>query len=731
MSNRLPITVVEKDGELSLQASAGGLVSGLSAYLDSLKDSSFTQSEYLWVGWPGTEIDDARKEELRSKALAELHCYPVFLTEEVMEKFYQGFCNSTIWPLFHYFPSFVTYNQDHWLHYERTNQIFCDAVMDVVKPGDVVWVHDYHLMLLPKLLRERLPDIPIGFFLHIPFPSSEIFRLLPWKWRNEILEGLLGADLIGFHTYDYTQYFLRCVLRLLGYEHYMGQITTNERTVKAASFPMGIDVRRFAEAVNNPEVQEEKAKLREAFGDAKVVLSIDRLDYTKGIINRLQAYEVFLEDNPQWHGKVVLVVVVVPSRIDVERYEQMKKQIEEAVGRINGRFSGMAWTPILYQYRFLPFHPLVALYSMSDVALITPLRDGMNLIAKEFIATRTDQTGVLILSETAGAANELGEAIIINPNHREEIASALITALEMPEEEQKRRNQAMQTRLKSYDVVRWANHFVDELLATKDSQRKVQAKLLEPAMREQLYMDFGKAQRRLVLLDYDGTLVPFAEHYLMATPNEELLQIIEQLARRARTEVVLISGRTKDTLQSWFDTLHIGMVAEHGIWMKEKGDDWRLARAFASDWKLQLLPILESYTARVPGSLVEEKEFSLTWHYRRADPESGPLRAKELVDDLVHFTANIDIHVLQGNKVVEVRSTGVNKGTAGLHWLSKNEYDFVMAVGDDWTDEDLFKVLPETAYSIRVGMTSSHARFNLYSYVQVVQLLRQLAEIAT
>jgi trehalose 6-phosphate synthase/phosphatase len=728
VSNRLPITVEEKESRLKFQVSAGGLVSGLSAYLDSLKGSSFTKFDYIWVGWPGSVVPDKIKEKLRSKALTEFNACPVFLSERAMDKFYQGFCNKTIWPLFHYFPSYTVYDQDYWIQYQRVNEIFCDAVMQIVKPDDIVWIHDYHLMLLPGLIRERMPHIPIGFFLHIPFPSFEIFRLLPGKWRREILEGLLGADLVGFHTHDYTQYFLRCVLRILGYDHSMGQILFNNYMVKAETLPMGIDFHRFYNASSSPEVQKEKYISKNTLANLKVISSIDRLDYTKGTLNRLRGYEAFLDKNPQWHGRVVLVLVVVPSRIGVEHYQQMKRQIDELVGKINGRFSSINWTPILYQYKFLPFHPLVALYGLSQVALVTPLRDGMNLIAKEYVATRSDKTGVLILSEMAGASKELGEAIIINPSNVEEIADALKQALEMPKEEQIRRNEVMQTRLKRYDVVRWANDFIQDLLSLKEKQKRLDAKLLSPYVKKQLIGDFTKAERRLLLLDYDGTLVPFAGLPQMAKPNEELIEILKSFSDDQKTEVSLISGRDKDTLQNWFGTLDLKLIAEHGAWLKEKNEDWKMIKPLTNDWKPQILPILEIYADRLPGSFVEEKEFAIVWHYRRADPESASMRAKELVDDLVNFTANIDVQILQGSKVVEVRCAGVNKGIASMHFISQDDFDFILAVGDDWTDEDLFKALPETAYSIRVGLTQSYARFNLYSQTGVIELLRELAQ---
>ncbi len=730
VSNRLPITVVEKEGGFQFQKSMGGLVSGLSAYLDSLKGSALGDSEYVWVGWPGFTAKEKDKPKIKAELSARFQSCPVFVSQSDVESYYLGFCNKTIWPLFHYFPDRAQFDEDYWNSYERVNRHFRDAVLEVLRSDDVVWVHDYHLMLLPKLLREARPEVPIGFFLHIPFPSFELFRLLKRNWSREILEGLLGANLIGFHTHDYTQYFLRCVHRILGPEHNMGRILINQRLVKADTFPLGIDFHRFYSAGESPEVQRRTNTLRSIVREAKVIISVDRLDYSKGILHRLRGYELFLEENPQWHGKVILALLVVPSRVGVEQYRQMKRQIDELVGKINGRFGQLDWTPILYQYRFLPFNSLVALYRTGDVALVTPLRDGMNLIAKEYVATRTDQKGVLILSDMAGASKELGEAVIINPTNIEEIADALKQALEMPNDEQIDRNRTMQTRLKRYDVVRWADEFVRSLLSLQQEQKGMEATIFGPAAKEPLLRHFRDASRRLLLLDYDGTLVPFEDHPHLAIPTEPLLRMLRNFADDPRTEVVVISGRDKATLQEWFKSPPIALAAEHGAWIRDKDEkDWHMIMPLTNDWKPQMLPLLELYADRLPGSSVEEKDFSIAWHYRRADPEQGSLRAKELVDDLVNFTANIDVQVLQGNKVVEVRQAGVNKGTAGLRFITKHHADFILTLGDDWTDEDLFRVLPESAYSIRVGITQSHAKYNLPSHEEVLGLLAELAKV--
>jgi trehalose 6-phosphate synthase/phosphatase len=728
VSNRLPITVMD-ESTLTLQESVGGLASGLRAYLDSIKSTS--AYDYAWIGWPGRAVRGKKKDQLSLKLASEFKAYPVFLSDKAMDKFYHGFCNRTIWPLFHYFPTLTVYDEDYWANYKQVNQNFCDEILKILRPGDVVWVHDYHLMLLPKLLREKAPGTAIGFFLHIPFPAFEVFRLLPSAWRGEILEGILGADLAGFHTHDYTQYFLRCVLRILGHEPRMGRIMAEGRLTKADTFPMGIDFDKFQSASQSPDVVRGVEAVKKNLQDCKVILSLDRLDYTKGIINRLRGYEAFLLRNPGWQGKVTLIAAVVPSRVKVEHYQQMKKQIDELVGKINGRFGKINWTPILYSYRVLPFEQLVSLYCAADVALVTPLRDGMNLIAKEYLASKVDGRGVLILSEMAGASKALGEAVIINPNNVGEIADALKVALEMPEEEQIRRNEVLRSRIKSYDVVRWADDFIHALLSIKNEQEQLRTTVLDRSACENVLSSYRCAKRRLLLLDYDGTLVPFSNDPRSAIPGKAILKTLKLLSDDPRNEVVLISGRDRAVLQSWFEGLNISLVAEHGAWIKKGMGDWCMLKPLSSDWKPMVHPIMKRYANRVPGAFVEEKEYSLVWHYRAADPEVAQVKARELVDDMLNFTANIPVQVLQGNKIVEVRCAGINKGMALMSWISEGHFDFILAAGDDSTDEDMFKALPDGAYSIKVGASESCAKFRLDEQGYLLKLIEKLVEGGT
>jgi trehalose 6-phosphate synthase/phosphatase len=728
VSNRLPFTATTNEkGELALHTSPGGLVSGLTAFLNATKKDK-SSLDQLWIGWPGTEVDDKAQARLKSEA-AKQHAFPVFVDANTMDRFYHGFCNSTIWPLFHYFPSFAKFNEADWMDYVKVNEIFRDAIVKVAEPGDTVWVHDYHLMLLPRLLREKIPDLSIGFFLHTPFPSYDVFRTLPTRWRKEILDGILGADLIGFHTIDYTQHFLRCILRILGVDNNFGQLVIDgERAVRVDTFPMSVDYQQIRQTIKTDDVQGQAQKLRSTLGNLKTVLSLDRLDYTKGIKHRLEAFASFLSQYPEWQRKVVLLLSVVPSRLGSEHYQEMKEEIDKLVGSINGKFGTIDWTPIVYRYRFLPYNELLGLFAVSDVALVTPLRDGMNLIAKEYVASRANQMGVLILSEMAGASRELGEALIINPNDHSEIVEALKTALEMPEEEQVRRNRVMQTRLEHYDVIRWGQEFVYELNSVKQQQKQYSARLMDRLTREKLVNEYAKSEHRVLFLDYDGTLSPFKERPETAVPGAILLGILNNLSEDPRNDLVIISGRQKSLLEKWFNGLNIGLVAEHGAWIKEKDKDWVPAVKVESNWKEKVLPILRSHEDRLPGSFTEEKEFSLVWNFRSADPELASVRSKELADELSYFSENTDLQVLQASKSIEVRNIGIDKGTAAKLLLAGKTFDFVLAVGDDQADEDLFKVLPDKSFSIKVGLSKSYAKYNLKNHREVVQLLTELTK---
>ncbi|MFC1694197.1 bifunctional alpha,alpha-trehalose-phosphate synthase (UDP-forming)/trehalose-phosphatase [Candidatus Latescibacterota bacterium] len=719
VSNRLPVSTIKRGQTIRLQPSVGGLATGMS----SLLNKSY---EGMWIGWPGIPLEKVNTAEKRKimEELKEYNCYPMFLSQSDIDSYYSGFCNKTVWPLFHYFTQHAVYSKSLWNAYVHVNELFCDTVMEVVKKGDIVWIHDYHLLLLPRMLRERIPDLDIGFFLHIPFPSFEVFRLLPW--RREILEGLLGADLIGFHTFDYVHHFFSSVRNRLGYEHSLGKLTIGSRIIKVDTFPLGIDYNKFAGTVKDSRVKKEIEKIRRKVSKRKIILSVDRLDYTKGILQRLNSYDLFLEKYPKYKEKVMLILVAVPSRTKVEHYRELKREVDELIGRINGKHGMIGWVPIWYLYSSLPFSTLCALYNLSDVALITPLRDGMNLIAKEYIATKTNGRGVLILSEMAGAARELSEAIIVNPNNIEQIADSIKNALTMPAKEQVKHNRVMQKRLQRYDIEKWAEDFIKNLTSLKEYERELFARKLTPDSRRKMINDYRTSKNRLILLDYDGTLRDFEKNPEDAIPDKEVLRLLIKLSGDPRNDLFIISGRDKNTLERWFKHFNIGIVAEHGVWIKEKGGSWELIEPIVNNWKEDVRPVLERYMDRTPGSLIEEKEYSLVWHYRGANPELASIRARELKEDLVFLTSNLGLGVLEGSKVIEIKNARINKGNAVFKFISRKQFDFILAAGDDHTDEDIFNILSDQAYTIKVGLPPSRAKFTVESVQEVRALLREM-----
>jgi trehalose 6-phosphate synthase/phosphatase len=724
VSNRLPVAVSREDDGFRFEKGAGGLVSGLSDFLEGLGESKTGINDYLWMGWPGTTIEEDEKDYIREKVQEKFKAAPIFLSQKLMDKVYLGFCNKTIWPLFHYFPGYASFESDFWSEYKKVNEIFRDEVLKALQPDDIVWVHDYHLMLLPAMLREKVNN-PIGFFLHIPFPSYEMYRLFPSESRSKILEGLLGSDLIGFHTHDYAQYYLRSALRILGLENHMGNIDLPDRVMKVGTFPMGIEFDKFHQMDVSPFPSEKPSP-----GQPKIVLSVDRLDYSKGIVNRLLGFELFLRKHPEWHGKVFLNMIVVPSREGVTSYQKIKRRLDELVGNINGNFGKVNWTPIIYQYTSLPHKELIAQYRMSDVSLITPLRDGMNLVAKEYIASLQDHKGVLILSEFTGAAKELGESIIINPNNIDEIADAIAEALSIPEEVQIRRNKQMQKRLKRYNITKWANEFVVSLIEVSNFASKTASnKLLKPDVMDNILQSYRKAKNRIIIVNYDGTLVPLTTPYGEAKPGGDLLRLLGKLNRTDKTDIVIISGRSKEDLDNWLGDTPVNLTAEHGTWIREASDrEWKLFKPQSREWKQEILPILEMYSDRLPGSYIEERDYSISWFYHKADIEQSLFLAREVGAHLLSITTNIGVQVLHGKKIIEVSNSGINKGELAMHWVSRKNYDFVLAMGAGWSDELLFQTLPEHAFTIKVGMLNTQARYVMKKQEYAIDLLSKLEQ---
>ena len=718
VSNRLPVNAKKESGKINYTESVGGLATGLSTF--------YKEFGGKWIGWPGVtnnEINKTQREEIEKK-LDEEYCKPVFLTRAEYDGYYNGFSNATLWPLCHYFPHNIELNEEYWNMYKKVNRKFADIIAETVGEKDYIWIQDYHLMLLPEMIRENLPQARIGYFLHIPFPSSEVFRQLPW--REEILNGILGADLIGFHTYDYVRHFLSCVRRILGHDHAYGNVRTERNIVHVDTFPIGIDYEKYARSSDDSEVIKEVEKMPEKqISNNKVILTLDRLDYTKGIPLRLESFDRFLEKYPEYHEKVSMVMLSAPSRTEVKTYKDLKQRVDELVGYINGKYGSISWTPVRYLYRSVPFEIVAALYQLGDIIMVTPIRDGMNLVAKEYIAAKQNKKGVLILSETAGAAQELGEAIMVNPVNKNEVADAIKEALEMDDDEILQRKSVMQNRIKRYDINRWANDFLEKLNHIIHLQESYLAKVLDPEMEDKIVDEYKSKSKRLILLDYDGTLVGFHKKPQNAKPDAEVYQIIKDLTDDENNKVFIISGRDKNTLSEWFDGYDVGIVAEHGVWIKDTENDWRTLFPINDEWKKEIIPIMEIFVDRTPGSFLEEKEYSVVWHYRNVDPNMATVRVNELKEVMVNLTQNLSLGVLDGNKVIEIKNLNITKGSAVDGIIREVSPDFVLCIGDDATDEDMFRVLPEYANSIRVGITPSRAKYNIKSVKKVRAFLNK------
>lgn len=724
ISNRLPVTVQKKDGVLTYTESVGGLTTGLS--------SLYKQSEGLWIGWPGIaeeELTPLEKAEIQRVLLEEYQCFPVLLSHNEVEQYYHGFCNSTIWPLFHYFIDKVDFNSNNWGIYKSVNEKFYENAKLVLKNGDIIWVHDYQLMLLPQIIKESYPDNEVGFFLHIPFPSYEVFRLL--MWREELLYGILGADLIGFHTYDYVRHFLSSVRRLLGMEDHFNRLVHEDRYVRVDAFPMGIDYDRFArgDLVSPLDLQPTDSEQRSG---VQTILSVDRLDYTKGIPERIEAFQQFLANYPEYRGKVRWNIIISPSRVKIGTYDELRKAVTEAISEVNGQYGTLEWMPIWYFFRSFTQDQLIHFYRNADVMLVTPLRDGMNLVAKEFIASRTDLRGMLVLSETAGAASELSEAVIVNPYDYDAIGMGLKKALEMPQEEQHFRNKILHQRLKRYNVEFWATDFIKELhnavLETIGTNRQISIEKdsykLESAYRN--------ADRRILLLDYDGTLVGFHGVPDAAKPDEEIKALLTELTQDSKNTVIIISGRDRFTLEKWLGDIDgLYLVAGHGLWVYfPEEQKWNMTVVPDSSWKDIVRPIIEMYINRMPGALIEEKDYSIALHYRQCESNMATIKIREIKETLMDMTNSSAISIQEGNKVLELKDSRVNKGMTASFLISRGEYDFCLGVGDDTTDEDLFAAIPEDGFSIKIGLGNTNAAYSLKSWKSMRKVLRRFTEIS-
>ncbi|XP_061372911.1 alpha,alpha-trehalose-phosphate synthase [UDP-forming] 1 isoform X2 [Gastrolobium bilobum] len=725
VANRLPVSAVRRgEDSWSLEMSAGGLVTAL---------LGVKEFEARWIGWAGVNVPDEIGQKALTKALAEKRCIPVFLDEEIVHQYYNGYCNNILWPLFHYLGlpqedrlATTRSFQSQFVAYQKANQMFADVVNKHYEEGDVVWCHDYHLMFLPQCLKKYNSKMKVGWFLHTPFPSSEIHRTLPS--RSELLHAVLAADLVGFHTYDYARHFVSACTRILGLEGTPEGVEDQGKLTRVAAFPIGIDSQRFIRALDLPPVQEHIKELQERFKGRKVMLGVDRLDMIKGIPQKILAFEKFLEENASWRDKVVLLQIAVPTRTDVPEYQKLTSQVHEIVGRINGRFGSLTAVPIHHLDRSLDFHALCALYAVTDVALVTSLRDGMNLVSYEFVACQDKKKGVLILSEFAGAAQSLGAgAILVNPWNITEVAAAIAKALNMPSAEREKRHRHNFLHVKTHTAQEWAETFVSELNDTV-VEAQLRTKQVPPRLPTTTAIErYLQSTNRLLILGFNGTLTEpvekkgdqYKEMELAVHP--ELKQPLTALCCDPKTTVVVLSGSKRTILDENFKEYDMWLAAENGMFLNPSKGEWMttMPEQLNMEWVDSVKQVFEYFKERTPRSHFEEREASLVWNYKHADVEFGRLQARDMLQHLwTGPISNAPVEVVQGSRSVEVRAAGVTKGAAIDRILGEivhsksmtTPIDYVLCVGHFLAkDEDIYSFFePELPY-LGVGFTRSKA----------------------
>jgi trehalose 6-phosphate synthase/phosphatase len=697
VSNRLPAVLDGRGDDWSLKRASGGLASALSAVIE--------RPDTLWIGYLG-ELDalspSARLEVEQRLGAQRLVAVDVPMSEYV--PYYEGFSNGVLWPLLHYFVDKVELDAARsWSAYQSVNERFARAVAERAPRGALVWVHDYQLMLVPGLLRALRPDVRVGFFLHVPFPTHEVFRVLPW--RDALLRGVLAAHVLGFHTQSYLHHFAMTAAHVLDTDNAHDEVRFEGRASRLVTAPISVDVPRWREGARRSTVLDRAAELRANSGARAVILGVDRLDYTKGIPRRLLAIERFLERRPALRDAVQFVQVAVPSRENVDAYAEYRRVVDALVGRINGAYGSADRVPVHLLHKGVDFDELCALYRAADVMLVTPLRDGMNLVAKEFCVAQGGASA-LVLSEFAGAADELSDAILVNPYDVDSVERAITAALEMPEPERRERAARMAAAVEQAPVSLWAERFV---AALDDAARQPDA--LSALDRPPTLSANSPA---VWVLDYDGTLASIADRPDRAAPDAALLALLQRLCALPDERVHVVSGRPAEWLSAQLGALSLALHAEHGAMSRERATDpWRSFVAPTEPWRALARSIMTDVVADVVGGELEEKRSSVAWHYRRALPELVAERLGELRARLAALADRFDLFVLDGAKVIELRPQRANKGATLARIAEQSADRSLVIIGDDSTDEDMFARAPSDAISIKVGLGLTRARYRL------------------
>lgn len=746
-----------------------------------LKDGLGEDVEVIYVGCLKEEIEPSEQDDVAQTLLETFKCVPAFIPPELFTKFYHGFCKQHLWPLFHYMLPLSPdlggrFDRSLWQAYVSVNKIFADKVMEVISPDDdFVWVHDYHLMVLPTFLRKRFNRVKLGFFLHSPFPSSEIYRTLPV--RNELLRALLNSDLIGFHTFDYARHFLSCCSRMLGvaYQSKRGYIGLEYygRTVSIKILPVGIHMGQLRSVLDIPETEAKVAELRNKYEGQTVLLGVDDMDIFKGISLKLLAFEQLLTQHPDKRGKIMLIQIANPARGRGKDVQEIRSETYATVNRINQLFGQPGYEPVVLIDTSLHFYERIAYYVIAECCLVTAVRDGMNLIPYEYVVCRQgtdklDKTlgldpsapkkSMLVVSEFIGCSPSLSGAIRVNPWNIDSVAEAMDSALIIADLEKQMRHDKHYKYVSSHDVAYWAHSFLLDLeRACRDHVRRrcwgigfglgFRVIALDPSFRkltvEHIVSAYKRTKSRSILLDYDGILQSTVD----TSPNAEAIGILNKLCRDSKNVVFIVSGKNKETLTQWFSSCeNLGMAAEHGYFVRSNDNmNWETCVAVQDFyWKQIAEPVMQLYTETTDGSFIETKESALVWNYQLADRDFGSCQAKELLDHLESVLANEPVSVKSGQHIVEVKPQGVNKGLVAAQLLAtmrekKVLPDFVLCIGDDRSDEDMFEVIMQAmaneslspvaeVFACTVGQKPSKAKYYLENTSEILRMLQGLAD---
>ncbi|GMH05526.1 hypothetical protein Nepgr_007366 [Nepenthes gracilis] len=746
-----------------------------------LKDGLPEDMEVIYVGSLMVEVDADEQDDVSQILLERFMCVPAFLPPDIHSKYYHGFCKHHLWPLFHYMLPFSASDDgrfDHslWEAYVAANKIFSQRIIEVINPeDDYIWIHDYHLMVLPTFLRRRFIKLRMGFFLHSPFPSSEIYRTL--LVREEILKALLNTDLIGFHTFDYARHFLSCCSRMLGLEYkskrgYIG-LEYYGRTVGIKIMPVGVHLGQIESVLRLADKEWRVQELKQQFEGKTVLLGVDDMDIFKGVNLKLLAMEQMLKLHSKWQGRAVLVQIANPARGRGRDLEEIQAEIHASCKRINRTFGQPGYEPIVFIDRPVTLSERAAYFTIAECVIVTAVRDGMNLTPYEYIVSREGvsesesgsesggpKKSMLVLSEFIGCSPSLSGAIRVNPWNIESTAEAMNEAISMADAEKRLRHEKHYRYVSSHDVAYWSRSFFQDLERTcKDHFRKrcwgiglsfgFRVVALDPNFKklsiDAIVSAFSRAKSRSVLLDYDGTVMP--QTSINKAPNQEVITIINKLSGDTNSTVFIVSGRGRESLGKWFSPCKkVGIAAEHGYFMRWPAEDeWEICGPSADYGWIQIAePVMKLYTEATDGSYIETKESALVWHHRDADPGFGSCQAKEMLDHLESVLANEPVAVNTGQYIVEVKPKGVSKGVVAEKIFTKmvrsgKKADFVLCIGDDRSDEEMFEIISKamnsgilssntSVYACTVGQKPSKAKYYLDDTTEVITMLEALAE---